>query len=294
MALSPDEQELARKANVPDAWADDFIRRNPGDWGRLDSAYESERPQESSQQSRSPWESSGGGQSGGGGGQRNDAMSSLLQEMWTSQKARDAENAAREAERRAKSDALYNTLQSRAQQGLNVDPNDPIIKAQVDQFRAEQDRAYRNLISDAAESGGGLGDTRKRMATERIGQAVGGLQAQLMARELSSRRSEIADALSSMGGMLDSNQQAGLQRELAGLDNAIKQYQLGMGDRDLDLRRDLGFGDLDLRRQLGNRGLDIDEMRTLMQDRQFYGDLGLRGRTQDDYYDLVRRGRLGN
>lgn len=247
-------------------------------------------------------EGSGGGGSSSGGNRGQSSpfdnafaqQNQLLQQMWESQQKRDAENAARAAEEKARRDALFGQWQTRAQQSLNVTPEDPAVRGQVENYRAEQERMLRNSLSDAAESKDGLGDTRRRMAAERVGQNVGSFQSELMSRELSSRRAEIADALSSMGGLLDANQQAGLQRELANLDNAIKQYQLGISDRDLDLRSGLGFGDLGLRRELGMGGLNNDLMRIMLQNQQFYGDLGLRGRTQDDYYDLVRRGRLGN
>lgn len=198
----------------------------------------------------------------------------MMSEMRVAEQARQAAIAARELEEKTKRDALYTQLQGRAQQSQQIDPNDPIIKNQVDIFRANQERAWRNLKSDAAESGDPLGATRERMAAERTGQATGGFQAELMARELMSRRAEIADALTSMGGILDANQVAGLQRELASMDNSIKQYQLGQGDRDIDLRRELGVGQL----SLAGRGLDLDALRTELMNRQFYADLGLRNR----------------
>lgn len=246
---------------------------------------------------------------GGGGGfgrgsnpyqaDGSDPYMQLFQQMWQAQQARDAEAKAAEAERKAKANQLYSTLMQRSQQSLVIpqrgvvlnpstpgqpqaDPNQHIW-SQVDNYRAEQERALRNAVSDAAESRDGLGPTRRSMAAERVGQNVGNFQAELIGRELQGRRAEIADALSSMGGMLSGDQSAGLQRELANLDNAIRQQQVQISNRGLDIQRELGMG-----------GLSNDLLRAMLQNQQFYSDLGLRNRTQDDYYDLVRRGRLGN
>lgn len=120
---------------------------------------------------------------------------------------------------------LYNTLLGRAQQGLTVDPNDPNIKGQTDAFSAEQERTRRNFLGDLAEKNGPYSTGQQlgqaRMTAEKAGQATGGFQAQLMGRELQSRRDEIAQALTSMGSMLSETQKVDLQRELATMDNSI-------------------------------------------------------------------------
>ena len=197
------------------------------------------------------------------------------------------EQAAKEAELKARRDSLYEQLQTRAQQSLNIDPNDPIIKAQVDNYRAESERAFRNVRSDAAESKNPLRPTQDRMAGERVSQGVASMQAELMARELSSRRGEIVGALSSMGGILTEDQQAGLQRELSNLDNMIRQQQVNIAGGELDLSRTLGLGrlgldselgrgDLALRGELGRGQLSLDQLRNELLNRQFYADLNLR------------------
>lgn len=248
--------------------------------------------------------SGGGGNSSGGDWGRVsqasnpalDQQNQILTQMMEQHRQRAAEIAAAEAARKAKADELFTTLQGRAQQSLDIAPTDPNIRNQVDYYRAEQDRARRNAVSDMAEAGSPLGDTRKRMSEERVGQNVGSFQSELMARELSSRRSEISDALNSMGGMLSTDQQAGLQRELSNVDQAIKQYELGISDRslglerelglgDLGLRRELGMGDLGLRRDLGFAGLDMDRLKAELLNRQFYADLGLRAEDQSNYWN---------
>jgi hypothetical protein len=148
------------------------------------------------------------------------------------------------------------------------------------------------------------------MATERMGQAVGSLQSELMSRELSGRRAEISEALNSMGGILTGEQAAGLQRELSNIDSALKRYQLGISDRVLSLQGELGFGRLGLDAELGRGGLSLgqgrlgldtelgrgnlslDQLRAAMQNNQFYADLGLRAEEQSNYWDDPLRKRV--
>lgn len=262
--------------------------------------------------------------------QQNDLLRQLF-ERQTAEATRVAnEQAAKEAELKARRDGLYEQLQARAKQSLNIDPNDPIIKAQVDNYRAESERAFRNVRSDAAESKNPLRPTQDRMAGERVAQGVASMQAELMSRELSSRRGEIVGALSGMGGILTEDQQAGLQRELSNLDNMIRQQQVNISGGELDLSRTLGLGrlgldselgrgrlgldselgrgDLALRGELGRGQLSLDQLRNELANRQFYADLNLRqqglnsqndqfaarlGFDRDDrgsYWDWIRSG----
>lgn len=176
-------------------------------------------------------------------------------------------------ENKQRSDALYNTLLDRSRQSLNISRTDPAVRGQADAFAAQQMRGMRNQMSDLAESSGpyaqGFLRGEQRMANERYGATTGAFEAELMNRELGARRQEIQDALSQMGGQLSADQQLSLQREL-------------------------GLGGLGVQRELGLGGLNNDLLRTMLQNQQFYSNLGLQGRTQDDYYDLVRRGHLGN
>lgn len=245
--------------------------------------------------------------------QQNDLLRQMFERQVAEQNRVAGEQAARDAELKARRDALFGQLQGRAQQSLSIDPTqDPIIKGQVDNYRAEQERALRNVRSDAAEAGNALRPTQDRMATERVAQGVASMQSELMARELSARRAEIADALAGEGNMLGADQQVGLQQQLASLDNIIRQQQLGISGRGLDLERELGLGqlglgygrlgldtelgrgDLSLRDKLGMGGLSNDLMRTLLQNQQFYGDLDQRRVFNDREYDLYNRGRMGN
>jgi hypothetical protein len=91
-----------------------------------------------------------------------------------------------------------------------------------------------------------------------------------MSRELTARRAEIQQALSGLQGLLSTDQQLALQRELALLDNAIRQQQIG----------------------LQGRGLDLDWQRALLQNEQFLADLGLRASDRASYWDAVRSGQV--
>lgn len=139
-------------------------------------------------------------------------------------------------------DALYAQLMARAQQGLDVNANDPAVKGQTDAFSAQQQRSRRDFLADQAEgssnfaTGAQLGQAR--MTAEKLGQNVGGFQAELMGREISARREEIQNALTQMGGMLSDQQRLALQRELGLLDANLRQQtinnQAGQSQRDYD------------------------------------------------------------
>ena len=72
-----------------------------------------------------------------------------------------------------------------------VTQEDPAISAQVDAYRAEQERARRNHVSDLAEAAKGNPvnlDGEKRLAAERVGQAVAIFAADVIAKEIEARR----------------------------------------------------------------------------------------------------------
>ena len=199
------------------------------------------------------------GWTGGGGGGSSSSFSSstgmfpdwykgMMEKQLERQTAMDAQN-------KDRGDALYGRLSGRADQGLAIDRNDPIIRAQADAFAANQRRAQRNDMSDLAERAGPLANIRgeQRMAAERYGAKTGEFEAQLMGRELTARRDEIAQALAQMGGMLSGDQQRALQAQLSQMDQAIKEagVNLGFKSNDNDMQRallanQLGWGNLGL------------------------------------------------
>lgn len=171
---------------------------------------------------------------------------------------------------------LRDILMGRATQSLNVNPEDPIIKHQVDAYRAEQDRGAKNMISAAAEHGGPHAnmDAQSRSAYEKSGQATAGFQSQLMQQELNARRDEIKQALSESGSLLSQQDQLALQRELGLITSQLSAQNMGQN-------YDLGLRGLNLGQQQLNSGND-----------QFMANFGLNSTNQASYWDAIRRGIL--
>jgi hypothetical protein len=72
-----------------------------------------------------------------------------------------------------------------------VTADDPVVRVQVDAYRAEQERARRNHMSDLAERAGGNPgnlDGERRLVAERMGHAVGQFTADVIAKETEARR----------------------------------------------------------------------------------------------------------
>lgn len=188
-------------------------------------------------------------------------------------------------------DELYNTLLERSKQSLNINRNDPVIRAQADAFSAQQDRASRNYLADLAERSGPIANLQgeQRMMAERTGQNVGAFEAQLMGRELQSRRDEIARALDSRKDLLTTEQQLALQKELASMDDIIRRMSLSQQDRhfgaDLDYRnRALSQSGAQFGAEMGyrNRALDLSDM-------QFRDKLGFDYSDRSNYWDWKNR-----
>lgn len=148
-----------------------------------------------------------------------------------------------------RSDTLYRMLGDRASQSLTINRNDPVIRAQADAYGANTDRASRDYLSNVAESSGPYANLRgeQRMVSERAGQAKGGFEAELMGRELQSKRQEISTALTSMAGMLSGDQTRSLQMQLAQMDDAIARMGLDNQRRGQDFSQDQFLRELGLR-----------------------------------------------
>lgn len=201
--------------------------------------------------------------------------------------------------------ALSNILMQRAQQGLAVDPNDPIIKSQTDAFNATQQRSARNYLGAAAEKEGNNGNltSESRLANENIGQATSGLQASLMQNELNSRRTEIQNALSEQGSLLSQRDQLALQRELGMVNAQLSQQgmnnQLGLGIMGAGLQQQglsnqnqqfyAGLSQQD-RQFLNNLGLQYSGLGS--QNDQFAANFGQNATNSANYWDAIKRGQL--
>jgi hypothetical protein len=130
-----------------------------------------------------------------------------------------------------RSDELYKLLMERARQGTTIGREDANVRAQVDPFAAQIERAQRNYIDDMAEGARGVPlnlTGERRMAAERAGQQVGQLEAQTIGREIEGRRQEIAQSLALAGGLLSDEQRLELQRELGLLEDATRRYGMGL------------------------------------------------------------------
>lgn len=128
---------------------------------------------------------------------------------------------------------LYKELFDRSHQTLKMDRNDPVIRQQADAFSAQQERARRNFLSDLAERGSPYGTGaqlgQQRMTAEHMGQQLGQFEAELMGRELETRRQEITHALDSRRAMLDENFRLALQKELALINDATQRHAINTG-----------------------------------------------------------------
>lgn len=115
---------------------------------------------------------------------------------------------------------------------LQVDPNDPIIKRQVNAYSATQTRAERNYEAALAERAGTNANigAERRIGAENVGMATSGFEAQLMNQELGARRQEIQQALSGAYGALTAEQSMQLQEELAQLGLSQNAYQFDVSD----------------------------------------------------------------
>jgi hypothetical protein len=154
----------------------------------------------------------------------------------------------------------------RSRQGLEVNANDPVIKAQVDAQTAMANREALKQQQVAAERGGqyatGALENQQRMSNEAVQLQAGAMQSELMGREVGARRQEIAQALNSMQGILTVDEQSRLRQE----DQALQQRQIELADKHASfsdaLQRDIAnqnFGQMGWERAFRDRGFDSDQ-----------------------------------
>ena len=172
-------------------------------------------------------------------------------------------------------DVLRNKYLQQVVQGTSIDAqNDPNIRQQSDAFGAAQERARRDQASDIAEKFAGSGQTgaqnvETRLLNERASQGRASFEADLVGRELQTRRDEINNAMSQLGGMLSDDQNRALQKELANIDAQLKKAGISSSEA-------LGRAELALKDKLGMGGLNVDLARLLQGNQQFNKDLGFR------------------
>lgn len=169
-------------------------------------------------------------------------------------------------------DDLFNTLLARAHQGLDVSRTDPAVRSQADAYAANAERSRRDYLSANAEKSSpysqGAQQGQERMTAEQVGQNTGAFESELVGREIQSRRDEIQNALTQMGGMLSQDQQVALQKELAQLNASLQQQQIN--------------------NQNGQFYSQLGQQNT-----QFNSNLGFNVDQQQAYWDALRSGLLG-
>lgn len=123
--------------------------------------------------------------------------------------------------------AFFKTLQGRIGAGVNVDPNDPIIKAQTEAYNADSTRAGRDVLTAAAERGGPTANlTAANMSVaENAAQNQAGFAANLMSQERQARRADIQQALSLGASFLSTEQQQQLQAQLDEMNMQERAYE---------------------------------------------------------------------
>ena len=133
----------------------------------------------------------------------------------------------------AQSDGLFDFLMGRAKQSTQVDPNDPMIRSQSDNYSANLTRTGRQYLSELAErkgAGGNIG-AESRMVAEKNAQAGAAHEGELVQHESDARRQEIEQALALGSQYMTAQQQMALQKELATIDANQRTYQTQVQDR---------------------------------------------------------------
>lgn len=149
---------------------------------------------------------------------------------------------------------LWTMLMNRAKQGLNVDRTNPVIRNQADAYSAQEERARRIGLTEAAEKGSpyatGHQAGLERLSAAQMGQRVGDYEAQLVGQEIKAKRDEIAQALSEMGDLLTDQQKMSLQMKIAEMDNSLErlksdrqdaQFGASLNQNDRQFGADMGF-----------------------------------------------------
>jgi hypothetical protein len=163
---------------------------------------------------------------------------------------------------------LIDQLLARARQSVMDNPeSQAIIRRQSDTFAAQQERARRNYLADAAEDLGPNANLRNesRMTAEKVGQATAGFEAELMGRELTAKRAEIADALSAMESLIATGQGTALtvqaqelQRQKMLLDDALAKLGLKQNNSQFNANLDYQKSALSQQGRIANNQLGFN------------------------------------
>ncbi len=156
--------------------------------------------------------------------------------------------------------ALYDQLLKRSGQSLTEGAESPAVKAQLEASSVAANRERTQQLQQAAERSGpyatGEISNAARASGERVQMGQSQMAAQLVGREIDSRRQEIQQALAQMGSQLSVEEQSRLRQE----DQALAQRQL-------EVQRELGLGGLGV--QQGQLGLTQRQLEDVERQRRF-------------------------
>lgn len=154
-----------------------------------------------------------------------------------------------------------------------VDPNDPIIAAQMRAYRGNQDRSMASareaLAARGATTGLGTGafDSAIQSSYENAGSSAGAQESGLLADRYKQKLQQLESALQTGAGVLSNDESIDLQTKIAAIKTRLDKLGLDqagqLGNRGLDIQQMIA----QLENQLGNRRLDQDNS-------HFYDTLG--------------------
>lgn len=256
---------------IPKEWQDDFIRRNPGDWSRIPSAYGSDNISKTNVPGQPAGAMAGGFQwptaSQAVNYSQNPALQELIEQMIANQKMYAQQQASQfEQQNQWRNQMRTNIMDRYNAASQPVTEHDPNIQYHRQVFDAESQRAVnrsreafaaRNATTGTPQ---GASDAFLQSSYENLGQANASNTSQLMSEELRARRQEIAQMLSLGAGVLNADENRLLQERLGTIDAELG--RLGL-QTDAFLR---GTG-LDQNYNLGLMGINN-------QNTQFYDRLG--------------------
>lgn len=193
---------------------------------------------------------------------------------------------------------LWQMLMERAKQGTAVGRDDQAVRSQTDAYSAQEERARRLALGEAAERNSpystGAQSGLERLTAAQMGQRVGGFEAELIGREITARRQEIQQALDQMGGMLTEQQRQALQLEIAKMDNSLErlrsdrqdsQYYAGLSQAERQFLAQLGQRDKEFGADNAYRYASLGQNQN-----QFLDTLGFNVQKEDNYWDWLQRG----
>jgi len=174
------------------------------------------------------------------------------------------------------SQPFYQTLHSILSRPQTVTANDPQVKETVNASRAEEERNFarsRQMMAErsAAEGTNMSGAFDANLANQRAG--IGARQSSLVAnllREAQGQRDTTTLAGLGVGqGIMSDSDRNILQRELAGLDAALRREGMGIDREQIEAGKEEGAAERALRRALADQSTGFNYAQLGQQGEQF-------------------------